>query len=544
MRIIRALFLIATAAGMFAVSACGDDGGGAGPTEDAGADAGGDAGADGGDGLPEMPALEWSPCPLFSDDPDGGPEADCATAIVPLDWSAPEGTRLDIAVKRVRAEGATSFATELWLIPGGPGYPGMVDEPSAKDIVDADPSIEVFLWDHRGVGESTRLTCPDQEAAGSTWGNQIAPTELLGCGESLVEQWGDGLAFFNPNEAARDLSSLVDRTRGPDERVFIYGMSYGTMVVQRYLKVAPTQATAVALDGSVNPNTRNEYTYYQTFSDVIAAYVEGCADDAVCSSKLGSDPVAKLDELMTAQGANACPAFAIASNLDYTRAAFNAVAYSWQYRPFIPALVYRLLRCSDADKAAALKLYQTLYPTGAELPAWQVASSFPLLQHYTSSEKRPEVLPTLAEQVAFVDSLYSYDGSSVSMLQHDGEWPEYEVAPEDREIPVPQVPTLIVHGTLDPRTPLADARLLAEAMATDHTVYVELLGGVHGLITPSAVNPFKSDPTKQCAMELFWSWIADPTAIDTSCADSQPAIDYAADPALVAELFGTADLWE
>jgi pimeloyl-ACP methyl ester carboxylesterase len=500
---------------------------------------------DGGSGLPEMPALTWEPCPLFSDDPEG-PTADCATAIVPLDWSSPEGTLLELAVKRVRAEGATDPATQLWMIPGGPGGSAMIFESSARNVIDTDPSIEVFLWDHRGVPESTPFGCREQQRSSSDWGSDISPHELLPCGEALVRQWGaEQLTFFNPNEAARDLASLVDRTRGPDERVFIFGSSYGTVVVLRYLKAAPRQATAVAIEGVVNPITRDWYTMSGLYSDVIAEYVSLCAGDAVCSAKLGPDPKARLDELMAAQAIEGCPIFPAGSSLDFTRGLFLRLREYWQYRPFIAALVYRLLRCTPEDQDAARHLYYVFNPTPSPpTPLWRQTWSLPLLRYIGASEWSPDVLPTVEEQQAFVDTLYVPDDGTVEMLLHAGDWPNYEVTAEDRRIPVPEVPTLIVHGTLDTQCNVGDARLLAEAMATDHTVYAEFVGGKHGILVRSAVEEFETDPTTECAQTLFWGWLADPTRIDTSCLADQPPLGYDADPALVEELFGTTDLWE
>ena len=56
----------------------------------------------------------------------------------------------------------------------------------------------------------------------------------------------------------RDLAAVLERTRKPGQRSFVYGVSYGTYWAQRYLHVAPTQAAGVILDSIVPMNAKEK----------------------------------------------------------------------------------------------------------------------------------------------------------------------------------------------------------------------------------------------------------------------------------------------
>src|SRR4051794_36128248 len=60
--------------------------------------------------------LEWASC---------GPQLDCATVTLPLDWARPGGPQISLPVARHRASHPEHRIGSLFVNPGGPGDSGV-----------------------------------------------------------------------------------------------------------------------------------------------------------------------------------------------------------------------------------------------------------------------------------------------------------------------------------------------------------------------------------------------------------------------------------
>ncbi|HNB95783.1 MAG TPA: hypothetical protein PLX07_12460, partial [Microthrixaceae bacterium] len=104
----------------------------------------------------------WRPAPLrwasCEDDPND-PDLSCATLVVPLDWSRPDGATIELAVARRAATGAAGDRIGTIVAnPGGPGGSGVElieDDPFSAGIA---RRFDRVGWDPRGVGDSTPVT--------------------------------------------------------------------------------------------------------------------------------------------------------------------------------------------------------------------------------------------------------------------------------------------------------------------------------------------------------------------------------------------------
>ncbi|HEY3481820.1 MAG TPA: alpha/beta hydrolase, partial [Streptomyces sp.] len=80
-----------------------------------------------GGATPAVADASWSPTPIAwttcPDDPDSpsGPDGECGTLRVPVDWDRPGGPSIDLAVARHRA---TDRAHRIGVLLGDPGGPG------------------------------------------------------------------------------------------------------------------------------------------------------------------------------------------------------------------------------------------------------------------------------------------------------------------------------------------------------------------------------------------------------------------------------------
>ncbi|HEU4534551.1 MAG TPA: hypothetical protein VFS00_10555, partial [Polyangiaceae bacterium] len=108
---------------------------------------------------PYEPKITWGACEEPFDTMD-----ECGTFQAPLDWSDPDREKIDVFLARKKARSAPRG--QLWLLQGGPGSSGgyfsyPYGERSEVDRLSAAlPDLDIYVFEHRGVGLSTRLYCP------------------------------------------------------------------------------------------------------------------------------------------------------------------------------------------------------------------------------------------------------------------------------------------------------------------------------------------------------------------------------------------------
>src|SRR4051794_18954543 len=157
-------------------------------------------------------------------------DAVCGRLTVPLDHSGAVPGSLSLTYARLPATGVRTGT--IAVIPGGPGQAAIPLESSFRVIfADVRPSYDLLFLDPRGTGASAATDCGTQ-----SW------TQITACGVAL----GDARPFLTTNETVADLEDLR-RTLG-EERLTLYGVSYGTHVAAEYARRFPSHTAAVVLD--------------------------------------------------------------------------------------------------------------------------------------------------------------------------------------------------------------------------------------------------------------------------------------------------------
>ncbi|MBK6514171.1 MAG: alpha/beta fold hydrolase [Polyangiaceae bacterium] len=506
----------------------------------AGGEAANGAGGQGEGGGGGAATTPWQACPLYVDRPNG-PQAECATFQVPLRWSEPEGPTIGIFVQRLLGDGPRR--SQLWLLEGGPGGSGADFDEWMAALHQSDPALDLYAIDHRGVGRSARLTCEAQETPTSDWGISVSPSEAAACHAALTAQWGGDLAEFSTTAAARDLGHLIEVNREDDLGVLLYSVSYGTYWAHRYLQLFPDQASGVVLD-SIAPPGIDFVTYDEDFDRVGRDFLALCAADGVCSAKLGSDPWSALESLASDLDAGHCAAVqqAWGLNREALRLVLAVLLMSPITRTYLPATIYRLQRCEEADVAAIDRMLTLLF--GDQTTSYyDTLSSDALFYNVSLSELWPdqELHPTLAEIEETESSLYITTGLTPRVAAVQSEWPAYA---DDAYVDAwasTQTPILMLNGDLDPMTPLWLAELTAPHFTDSNQHFVIIPRAAH-CVTAQTPTVFGQP---MCGLEVARSFFADPMAPpDTRCLDQIPAESFAGDPGLNNLVFGTVDLWE
>ncbi|MFN8053385.1 MAG: alpha/beta hydrolase [Acidimicrobiales bacterium] len=204
----------------------------------------------------ESGSLSWAPC-------RGHRAFDCATLSVPLDWAAPNGPRIDLALARKPATGKRIGA--LVTNPGGPGGSGidfLYEEPFDESL---SSRFDLVSWDPRGVGASTSFRCsnhvdeflandpdPDDDAE-----QTAIDTDARRVADDCARTDAGLAAHVGTDAVARDLDAI--RVALGEQELTYMGFSYGTLIGLRYLALFPQKVRAMVLDGVVDPT--------ETFTD-------------------------------------------------------------------------------------------------------------------------------------------------------------------------------------------------------------------------------------------------------------------------------------
>ncbi len=496
--------------------------------------------ADGGTGgTPDAGAFEvslfWSEC-TATDLHGNTLAAECTSALVPLDWDAPEGEAIELFLKRLPA---TEPGTKsLWLLMGGPGGSGAGMEGLANALRWRDPGVTMYLPDHRGTGASTRLSCPEQESPESLHGTSVAFEETAACAAAVTARWGERVQHFSVRQAARDLGELISAATPDDGQVFVLGNSYGTYWATRYLQQFPTQPSGLIMDSICAPGSC-DLAAFDTGNDVAARRLfDVCGQDAVCAAKLGPDPWQKLEALHTQLQAGHCP---LLQQSGLTSKALKQLGFvlmtNQQLMPLLPPIVYRALRCDPADVEVVGPLVG--YFLGGSGPGLEF--SYALSGVVSASELLRVPPPTPAEAQAAFDAALVASGVGLETVLTADLWPRYPPDADAQKMPESDVPMLMLNGTLDPQTPMELAQPMGDFYRGAHQHFVEMPLATHAVILNS---PRKSGTMGTCGGELVGAFMTDPTApVDTSCTEDILPLDFDHE-GLAQGLFGRASLWE
>ncbi len=510
-------------------------------------DAGDDDAA--GETFPEIELGDWAPC-AWVPGQDGA--AECATAALPMDYAEPDGDILEVLVKRLPGEPG---AGQHWVLHGGPGGSAL-DEAyyMVFDLPDDFPERSFYAVDHRGIGGSGRLACPDQEAPGSDGGEAVTDAEWDDCVASLQAQWGDALDHVTTTDSARDLATLIQHLRVDDEPVTVWGGSYGTYLAQRYLQVAPDQPTAVILEGISAPG--QGFHEYDSSMDRAGQKLMGlCAATPSCAAHFDGDPWAVAEDTIRATDEGHCAS--LGTDSDFWRAFLGALLFYDKVRDLVPAVVFRLDRCSAGDVDAIVTLYYALYgsaraPGAPELPPWPGLApragndgqgfSYQLFNHVALSEMwDPAVAGSPAELLEQWRS-YTMSTGLEATLAHSAElgWPTFPVDGYHGELAPYDGPLLMLEGGLDAATAPEHLDGVIAHYTGPTQIYALFPEGAHGVTWASP-----TEDGGDCAYELIAQVVGDPdTPPDTGCLDHLVGVQFDGYVEYNEYLLGTPDAWD
>ena len=238
--------------------------------------------------------VSWYPC----GDTGGMEKTDeqgkfsCGMVTVPMDYNNPDGTTIQIAVKKRAADGESRGS--LFINPGGPGGSGVqlveaVDKNFSKELL---AGYDVVGFDPRGVGSSTAIKCgdatlgmeaskekPQPGEAFETWAAHYL-TKVREAREQCEAHSEPGLLdHVNTVSVAKDLDVL--RAISGEKSLNYLGFSYGTELGYTYAELFPKNAGRLVLDGAVDSTISHQdfdLDRAEAFENALHSYVQACLE--------------------------------------------------------------------------------------------------------------------------------------------------------------------------------------------------------------------------------------------------------------------------
>ncbi|WP_329575000.1 alpha/beta hydrolase [Kitasatospora sp. NBC_01250] len=346
-----------------------------------------------------VPRLDWQAC---------GAGFECSTARVPLDYRAPHGATIDVAVIKHPATDPAHRIGSLFYNPGGPGVPGTQALPAVLTLFPEQvrARFDLVSFDPRGIGASTLTRCFADGTAEQKFladvptGFPVGPQEeqtwtdaYARLGQECLRTNPDLLPHLSTANVARDMD-LLRRAVG-DAQLTYYGTSYGSYLGATYANLFPGQVRSMVLDSAMDP------VAWSTGRG-------GQADRLGSFLRVGTDVAAErtlnafLDQCGEA-GPQAC-AFS-AGDAAATRAKFATLLQRLRQRPAVlghPPLTATFTYASTLE-STQFQLYTAVALPGGLASGWAGLAG-QLQQLWTASAGAASATPAPAAAPAAADS--------------------------------------------------------------------------------------------------------------------------------------------
>jgi pimeloyl-ACP methyl ester carboxylesterase len=411
---------------------------------------------------PAGAALSYLPCA-------SGAGFACTSLAVPLDRSGALPGTISMGIERRLATAAPSRDAVVALA-GGPGQATLpLGAFIAESMAPALATRDLLLFDQRGTGQSGPLSCPALTSV-SEAASARSMGELV---ERCAHQLGPVRGAYTTRESVEDIEAI--RQAAGYEKLVLYGTSYGTKVALEYAAAYPQHVESLVLDSTETPEGPEPF-HLSTFKAMRPMLSELCSRHAC--DRVSSSPLRDLARLIERLGVHPLSGPVYDQRGRRVRVSVSSEDLyellldgdlNPALRAELPATVHSALN-GDPAPLARLRALTAVHPAG------QVSSEIDFTLFIdTSCEETPFPWQRSAprttravEAEAALNALpssdfYPFDPESGLLDQTIPiciAWPDASPTPAASG-PLPNVPTLILSGGQDLRTPTEDARRVA-----------------------------------------------------------------------------------
>ncbi len=303
----------------------------------------------------------------------------------------------------------------------------------------------------------------------------------------------------------------------------LYGTSYGTKVAERYAQTYPDHVSALVLDSVVPPNGP-EPLNLPTFAAIPRVLRQLCGGRAC--AHITPEPVADLSKLVRRMGAGTLSGrwidgFGLAHTLRFSANTLLNVLIAGDLEPALRAEFPAAVRsAANGDDAPFARLLRDVSQRGEGGEEESPSESFDTPLYFATSceeelfgwNRASSPRKRLTEVTAQIKGLGASPIApfapanvlAISDMPACAFWPYATPAPAPVQTPFPSVPTLILSGADDLRTPTANAREVAARIPGSQLVVVPEVG--HSVLSSDLSECaskalqalFKPAPVKPC----------------------------------------------
>jgi len=461
-----------------------------------------------------VPRLEPSECPFERGEWARDIKLECAWLVVPEMRGRPAGPTVRLAVAVVRAKNPTT--TPLVMLHGGPGLSGLrIFMPFAASSEVA-RKRDMVIYDQRGAGYSEPKLCPDYGAVDDSARRlrTFAEREKLSdandraCVASLRAH-GIDPAAYNTLASARDLIDLRKALGYPLWDVF--STSYGARLAQEAMRQDPRGIRSVVMASPVTLGPARYAEIALSIQRAIERVWKECAAQASCNAafpNVSGDFYALYDEL--SKNPLRVPVKRDSSVVDSVwidgRSFLSTIRNDILGRPGrlarLPLLVNELRR---GDRARATEMLASYAPSGGP-------TNQQVLIHLVTCYDTYGPAFRAARDSANALAHPAFRGEQLNDCPI---WQTRFADPSEHKPVRSDIPTLILSGRFDDRTPTEQARRIAATLS--HAYLYEFPNEAHDPARPAA-----------CHMSILMQFFENPfRAPDASCIAAIPPIPFA-----------------
>jgi pimeloyl-ACP methyl ester carboxylesterase len=450
--------------------------------------------------------IEWKPCAATN-------EVACGHLTVPVDPSGAIPGTITLAMRRHLSPVGNAKDAVIALA-GGPGQSAIPFMSDFTQILGPIVSTrDLIVFDQRGTGLSHPLSC----AAFEHLKQGTTPLAVSTC----AGQIGQTRGLYTTADTVADIEAI--RQAGGYEKLVLYGTSYGTKVAERYAQEYPSHVEALVLDSVVPPSGRDAFQE-PTFAAVSRILRQLCSAGAC--AHITPEPVADLARLVKRIGGGSLHGRFIdgQGHAEPARVFTNdllGILMEGDFDPILRAEFPAAVRSAvDGDTAALVRLLaradsgeedegEENLSEGFDSPLYYSTiceeSVFPWNRSSSPKARLREALVALRALPASAFAPFTQANAlSLSDVVPCASWPFASTGPEVDEAPFPNVPTLILSGADDLRTPTSGAREVAAQIPDAQLLVVPNTG--HSVLgsdpTSCAHNAlqalFEGKPVQQC----------------------------------------------
>lgn len=440
-----------------------------------------------------LAAVPLEPCVLST---PGLPStrARCGKLEVPRDRSSatPAGATLSIGFARLEATGERAAPDPIVLLPGGPGQAGTeVAAIAVAALARARRDRDVVLFDPRGTGRSSKLSCSDGADVAVRLSRTLEEerARLAKCATTLPLD----PRLVTTEAIAHDLEDL--RVAMGAEQLNLVGISYGTRLALTYDRLYPGRVRALILDGVVPASMVIGEHAAEDAEAALTRLDARCAKTPGCPRR---EPLPSLLRTLLQRTSSAVPVALVHPTTG------QRLSVPLESRTLVA--IVRLMLYAE-ESAALLPTLLAQADGGDFAPLFSQALLAERLEAGIADGMQLAVL--CAEDQPFLgagDASRLFAGLEAELQSACSAFPHAQVPPTFHDDVPSQTPALLLSGEADPVTPPAWGD--AAARALPRSVHVKAKGVAHNVLV------------RGCAPELAARFLARPdaAALDTSCA--------------------------